>query len=109
MTEHRPTETRAESSHTSGPWLLNADAKLHEPGFYGTPNQPGEEEVYTSINIGESVRLAGFIRPADARLIAAAPDLLEVVRQVVTHVNPQGPYSEIFDSALAAITKAEGL
>jgi hypothetical protein len=79
-----------ECSHTPGPWTLNADAHRHEPGFYGTPNEPGEKEVYTAIRIGESgVRLTGYMLPADANLIVASPELYAALNDVLDSFDRQ--------------------
>jgi hypothetical protein len=101
----KPTVSTEQGKHTPGPWLLNADAKRHEPDFYGTPSEPGEEEVYTSIHVGDSLRLTGFMRPADARLIAAAPDLLRALKEVVALSDRK---HDAWDAAHVAIAKAEG-
>lgn len=106
---------QGDTNHTPGPWLLNADAERQEPGFYRTPHKSGKEKVYTSIHIGDSARLASFIRPADARLIAAAPELLEALKHLVAYIEREGPaamewraISEWATKGQAAIAKAEG-
>lgn len=71
------------NQHTPGPWLLNADAHKHEPGFYGTPHEVAAPEVYYSIHIGD-VRITAFMKPADALLIITAPDLLALARQLAS-------------------------
>lgn len=98
------------TEHTPGPWLINPDAERHELGFYGSPSEPGEEEVYTSIHVGDSVRLAAFIRPADARLIAAAPDLLEIVRELTEYAGGMeyDTFRAFVQRAHLALDKAEG-
>jgi hypothetical protein len=46
---------------------------------------------------------------ANARLIAAAPELLEALRHLVARVIENGGTGDLIDSALAAIAKAEGI
>jgi hypothetical protein len=96
------------NQHTKEPWLLNADAARQEPGFYGTPNTPGEEEVYTSIQIGDSARLTAFMKPADARLIIGASDLLEALRECVAALEGKPCTAQALVDARAAIAKTEG-
>jgi hypothetical protein len=96
------------SGHTKGPWTINSDAHRHEPGFYGEPCNPGEEEVYTAIRLGESgVRLTGYIKPADTNLIAAAPELLEAAKRLRRVISDHVSLADV-DALDAAISKAEG-
>ena len=56
-------------SYTPGPWK-------HKPSMYGRQYryvQIGKEENYTT----------GELIPADARLISAAPDLFEALKEIV--------------------------
>jgi hypothetical protein len=80
--------------HTPGPWKIGA----YESGQVAVDRANGTE-------------VTGFIDPADAQLIAAAPDLLDALRQVVAvydgnHVGHIVGMS--FDKARAAIAKATG-
>lgn len=89
------------SKHTPGPWTLN--------GFYI------EFDAATRIATASNWRMSGVDAHAEAkanaRLIAAAPDLLEVLEQFVAWVDAPSE-SAFSDSQLAAaraaIAKAKG-
>lgn len=102
------------SKATPGPWIYRkaVEDDLHSHWIDGPSNQPGGgtrplAEVRTYYN-GES--------EANARLIAAAPDLLAAVQSLVFLVKESGFRSglteDAFDAALlsgiAAIEKARG-
>ena len=88
-------------SHTPGPWTWNEDDKNYL--VLGTPD-------VTVLDLGED----GFMNHADdARLIAAAPDLLEALRTLVpafSLVEKFGTEKDIAEvqAARAAIAKATG-
>lgn len=84
-------------SHTPGPWR-------HEP----------YENVYQSAVIGglHQIALVHYddFEQSNARLIAAAPELLEALEnfiETVEHVDP-GVYRDSIEQAQAAIRKARG-
>jgi hypothetical protein len=77
--------------HTPGPWT----ATLYDEDFH-------------TIETSAGVAVAEGYNKADARLIAAAPDLLEALCNVLSYV-PHGDMPvTIYDNARAAIAKAEG-
>lgn len=87
-------------------WPERASWQMHAPfviagryrwQIYGDDWTPGREH-----ESGDS----DFI-PANARLIAAAPDLLDALKQLVERDEPV-VFSEWLDVAKAAIAKAEG-
>lgn len=81
-------------AHTPGPWWVDADpgegVEVHD-GFGRTASVWGEEDTAT----------------ANARLIAAAPDLLAALRRLVDYCDNHSDYDSI-GAACAAIAKAEG-
>jgi hypothetical protein len=86
------------SKHTPGPWRTEIDGELVGPlggfmpvggGCYGSPWMTGITEE---------------ARKADARLIAAAPELLEALRSMLE----DDDHDEAKRKARAAIAKAEG-
>ena len=91
-----------ENKHTLGPWMVGySDGSGAREGEYCITN--GTQAVVVG---GESFGSShGVRRIEDARLIAAAPDLLEALKQVVTRC---GPRSQDGQMARAAIAKAEG-
>jgi hypothetical protein len=106
-------EVETTDGHTPGPWLINPDAHRHEQGFYGTPpdeSEPGTEEVYTAVHVGKSVQLTGFIRPQDARLIATAPEMFELLKKYAYdgHLQSFEDRERFRKDALVLIAKAEG-
>jgi len=52
--------------------------------------------------------LSGIVSPADARLIAAAPDLLRVAELLVDWLDEEEGAHALCDTARAAIAKARG-
>lgn len=75
---------------TPGPWKVDTDFKL-------------QEEDYHKISIGSTKEISGCISMADARLIAASPDMIEALQLVLKTGN--GPL-ETFVKIKAAISKA---
>lgn len=84
----------SEAQHTPGPWRY-----VHEPGYCG------ELIAQDGTTIAEFV-----VEPSldNARLIAAAPELLEALQALVNEPQPLGIDSTAYQAALVAITKATG-
>jgi len=92
-------------SHTPGPWKLQLQAGarmvISPTGYHGKPSTicycwPVSDEY------GET---------ANARLIAAAPDLLEVLKRLVDLEDRHAGFftlDQIINAARAVIAKAEG-
>ena len=91
-------------SHTPGPWTCFYKSKY--------------DEWHVSIPVPDSTMhlalfddgIRGENREADARLIAAAPELLAALREMCDRWDPASarPDRRIWDAAMAAIAKAEG-
>jgi len=82
---------------TSGPWKVKTNKDLKEPIY---------NDNYNAVRLGNTFTdVTGCMTIADARLIAAAPDLLEACIYVKesTELTPHG--SELITKAIA---KAEG-
>lgn len=86
----------SESKHTPGPWRLHAEHL--RGGLYHSVSRPGVDDT---IDIHETDN-----GEADARLIAAAPDLLAFAHYVL-EMDPSSN-APLFEQARAAIAKAEG-
>lgn len=90
------------TKYTPGPWVATGTT-VSEQASYGTGNRVVAE-------CGQSTN--GETDLANARLIAAAPELLEALRSLHRFVHDQvgmGLVPESIDSAVcAAIAKAEG-
>jgi hypothetical protein len=86
------------SKHTPKPWCLY--------GEYG-----GEHEI-VSVSGGERSYVARAMDQDDARLIAAAPDLIEALKMCVAQLRADEPdygkEADAIHAALLAIAQAEG-
>lgn len=82
------------SKHTKGPWIINANR------IKGGDYPDGIAHVMDAD--------AGEIRNANARLIAAAPELLEALKIAIRVGVAQKCSSEQIDLIEKAIAKAEG-
>lgn len=91
------------SKHTAGPW------KAVEVGDTGGENPMPIYEVQTA---GGHKRICEYIRPDDARLCAAAPELLEALKKCAAVCAGETMHKngliEALDAARAAIRKATG-
>lgn len=88
--------------HTPGPWLARKVAGTFLPGQIGWAIDYNEEQE----------QVVDYVyKEADARLIAAAPDLLDALENVIESwglgLLPHED-SEALDQARAAIAKAKG-
>jgi hypothetical protein len=102
---------------TPGPWIEHsvcwedADQKLVKPIITENDNLTGKRLIAL-------VRVCGCRKedgPFNARLIAAAPELLEACKELVKEIrnnynviHMQGPEYGIWHRAMSAIDKAEG-
>jgi hypothetical protein len=86
------------SAHTPGPWELRQSTR-HGYWFIDYPQQEGSATL-TKLDCDE----------ADARLLAAAPDLLELARQIVLAAEQYESEipSDIVAGAKTIIAKATG-
>jgi hypothetical protein len=93
------------NKHTPGPWTAISDP-LH---FHSLTTIIAGNVVQgipqMRIDVGGKVDITEL--EANARLIAAAPDLLEALEALVTQVSNSHAYEELAD-ARAAIDKAKG-
>ena len=101
------------TKHTPGPWKYSRCDDYGDTRFYiaqqdGAPYTPNYSDVATVI--AETVSLEyRSIQEANARLIAAAPELLEalIALHAVANVRRDEDYSAVANAA-AAISKATG-
>lgn len=98
------------SKHTREPWIMEHG---RECIYIGTPKVAAPESVYeivATVEAGDEYRDDYNERArANARLIAAAPDLLEAARAALTEMlTPNADYLEAIAKVRAAIAKAEG-
>jgi hypothetical protein len=84
------------SKHTPGPWRYKADG-----GNYML--------IFCSNDEGWGDNLRGYCGEANARLIAAAPDLLEALREALHLIDTTSPIEgDTVRRARVAIDKATG-
>jgi hypothetical protein len=88
------------TNHTTGPWDISRSA---------TPDYAPQFEVYSEVS-DDRVAIA-FTSEANARLIAAAPELLEALEWIVKHCDESDPENDEhrhngYDMAFAAIRRA---
>jgi len=92
--------------HTPGPWIQCDTNRIYGPSYAATvwgPKGPGYGLIADCRHCG----LTTDDRVANAKLIAAAPELLEALEEMVKHCN-LFPEAEYRKNAIAAITKAKG-
>lgn len=103
------------SAHTPGPWKFSEWEQFGDTRFYvaqeeGAPYTPNYSDVATLI--AETVpRERVAIQLANARLIAAAPDLLKQLTDLLAMCERQEDFNDdgdggMFERAAAAISKA---
>jgi hypothetical protein len=92
-------------SHTPGPWVLDGDDIIERTGFLGgvyvahkDSGRVAEAFVNCRVTTDDECR-------ANARLIAAAPDLLNALKTLASVAESRGIPA---DAARAAIAKATG-
>lgn len=87
------------STHTPGPWKVGRKVSR---AVYGADETP----ICACDSMGEASREAEY---ANACLIAAAPDLLTVLRQIHAHLEAGDDCRAVMtEMASAVIAKAEG-
>ena len=96
------------SEHTKGPWTVDEEG-WEDEGLCiyggGVPMSSGEHAVAFVVNYGGTVEAA----EANARLIAAAPELLEACRDAAIRLEVGNfPNNPTYRQLAAAIAKAEG-
>jgi hypothetical protein len=79
--------------------IVDENYRYIEAGEGYLERDPGEK------GYGEGFKISGFISPADARLIAAAPDILAALKYAVRFLSPNDHDTE---SMVELIAKAEG-
>lgn len=88
------------SKHTPGPWIFYADTPSTDPNWH-IVTTANRMRVLANVHIEPG----NAMDAANARLIAAAPDLLEALQGVLRVADRQ---TDEFDAARAAIAKAIG-
>lgn len=89
------------------PWIVGIGRSEHTPGPWAIPSR----DSGVTVNAGSAIiaevypQGANTAQRANAKLIAAAPDMAEALRQISTTVAPKGSHAAIMkriaDRALA--------
>jgi hypothetical protein len=98
------------SRHTPGPWHYIGDSLTHRQfGVYAWGQSP-QEHVCTVNDLPVPLlwQRDPDVAIANARLIAAAPDLLKALRQIVSQIDQGGSEGKVFarDNCIAAARAA---
>jgi len=100
----------AETNHTPGPWKYR-DEQGREEVWIGVPGQAIGMKVIATVQYGFTPP-ANLEQQANARLIAAAPELYQICREVLDWVHGARPGRCVTDDMtqrlFTAIAKAEG-
>jgi len=102
------TEVNTTEHHTPGPWMIGDESKKENPLMVYCDDSLGSRVADCSTS-GHGLTLAQD--RANARLIAAAPDLLKAARELFAALGAPSNHMHIEDArfaVLAAIKKAEG-
>ena len=102
------------TSHTPGPWRVIFESI--DPEWSVVTDARGNIVANVNSETGPDVPplvSTKMPRDANARLIAAAPDLLAALEAVMNHPHvraylPYSPTDAVFSGAMAAIAKAKG-
>ena len=96
------------STHTPGPWLLNENNNWKTNPFSVTVRKRGVHST-TVANIPTRMTIPPQEQQANARLISAAPDLLNALMTMPQHHGAtEQEWWDWIDIARAAIDKATG-
>ena len=91
------------SAHTPGPWAIEPDDN-EQLNIYAE-----ERAFWVALLPHQCVRSIEEQQKINARLIAAAPDLLAALRDAEVLIDSRSPMAEdVFQKTRAAIAKAEG-
>lgn len=106
------------SNHTPGPWVFgircyDEECKLgfvEKPFDYVSPGYHDNAGIFgpNGTEIVGCDEYSIFNSPADARLIAAAPDLLFMLVEAANFIQPYSVGQELLERIDAAIAKATG-
>jgi len=110
VTNAEATTGKTEAKHTPGPWHVVAAADPIERTicftFGGFPESSSTGPIATTNTSSYSDELRHDVACANARLIAAAPDLLAVCKEIAEHGTED--WEARMRTLSAAIARAEG-
>ena len=95
-------------THTPGPWFVSMKPDWDEDGWMGVGVYDCDGGVYAVVD-DEPETIARPFCEADARLIAAAPEMLEALERLVEAAGPQMVEPDLaLEFARTVIRKARG-
>jgi hypothetical protein len=95
------------AKHTPGPWQLDDESEVHKEGAVIASVKMPDDFPCLDEDTDEAALLAEC--EANARLIAAAPELLAACQGLVDGCDRwDGPTTEEIEAAVSAIRKAKG-
>jgi len=99
-------ENKAAAGHTPGPWHVGVGGNFHENRVWTAAMRP----VVNLCSFSGSPADCCAVAQANGLLIAAAPDLLAALQQVLAAMEDQSPaaYAPAESVVRAAIAKATG-
>ena len=101
------TETKV--THTPGPWSYETDDSALNAVVYGKGRKQGQRKQHVA-EVWSGDDRSTEVAEANARLIAAAPEMLEAIRKALNEItwsSVEGSNS-VVDALSNAIAKAEG-
>lgn len=97
------------TKHTPGPWTVEpVTSPWNSPLIYAEAHVGPIAEIRPRLDIAASHPMVVETRNANARLIAAAPDLLAALEALVNEPQPLGIGRPAYQAALHSIDKATG-
>ena len=96
------------STHTPGPWRLDCRRSMTGKSYVYRITAPHGEDIVPYLDMSNGSDTGDGVSLANARLIAAAPDLLESLRMAVKYLRGENMGSVMLPKFEAAIAKAEG-
>jgi hypothetical protein len=104
------------NKHTPGPWGIQwrtiwcdkADNFISGDEYAEHIRAPGEGELYERESICGTCDGCNLIKAANARLIAAAPELLEALQKLIKLSDMLIGKSDVIDEAKSVVFKATG-
>lgn len=96
-----------ETKHTPGPWVFGKTTRQDQRLILGGPGR----KYVASVTVQQIPRPMGIAdeseREANARLITAAPEMLEALEELLSLPNKQRP-QQVWEEARVAVAKARG-
>lgn len=92
------------NQHTPGPWTIENHGSTY------IISKPGDGYITRDVCRMDGSTMSAFAQKANAHLIAAAPDLLEALQEIISAADGDG-WSQLdagFSKARAAIARARG-